>query len=68
MVEPSKEVGHDKKRSLVMPMGISLSELSCGVARNCLWLLSCIAGEQLEAPSSSSRRPPRRGNGNSAVS
>jgi hypothetical protein len=24
---PGKEVGHDKKRSLVMPMGISLSGL-----------------------------------------
>jgi hypothetical protein len=36
MVEPSKEVGHDKKRSLVMPMGVSLSELSGNVAGNCL--------------------------------
>ena len=27
MVEPSKEVGHDKERSLVMPMGISSREL-----------------------------------------
>jgi hypothetical protein len=30
---PGKEVGHDKDRSLVMPMGVSLSELSCGVGR-----------------------------------
>jgi hypothetical protein len=28
---PGKEVGHDKKRSLVVPMGVSLSELPGGV-------------------------------------
>jgi len=28
---PGKEVGHDKNRSLAMPMGISLSELPSGV-------------------------------------
>jgi hypothetical protein len=28
---PSKEVGHDTERSLVMPMGISQSELSGNV-------------------------------------
>jgi hypothetical protein len=37
MVEPSKEVGHDKKRSLVMPMGVSLSELPGSVTADCLW-------------------------------
>jgi hypothetical protein len=36
MVEPNKEVGHDKKRSLVMPMGVSLSGLSVNVTGNCL--------------------------------
>jgi hypothetical protein len=30
---PSKEVGHDKERSLVMPMGVSLSALSGGIKR-----------------------------------
>jgi hypothetical protein len=30
---PSKEVGHDKDRSLVMPMGVSLSELSGGIRK-----------------------------------
>jgi hypothetical protein len=43
---PSKEVGHDTERSLVMPMGVSLSELPGSVR--------CVAGEQLEALSSSS--------------
>ena len=37
MVEPSKEVGHDKKRSLVMPMGVSLSKLPGSVTTNWLW-------------------------------
>ena len=27
MVEPSKEVGHDQKRGLVMPMGVSSGKL-----------------------------------------
>ncbi len=27
MVEPGKEVGHDKKRGLVMPMDVSSGEL-----------------------------------------
>ena len=45
---PSKEVGHDTERSLVMPMGVSLSELFGSV--------KCGAGEHLEALSSSSRR------------
>jgi hypothetical protein len=45
---PSKEVGHDTERSLVMPMGVSRSELPGSV--------KCGAGEQLEAPSSSSIR------------
>jgi len=36
MVEPGKEVGHDKNRSLVVPMGVSLSELSGSVTGNCL--------------------------------
>jgi len=31
---PSKEVGHDTKRGLVMPMGVSLSELSGNVSRS----------------------------------
>jgi len=31
---PSKEVGHDTERSLVMPMGVSLSELSGSVTRS----------------------------------
>jgi hypothetical protein len=34
---PGKEVGHDKKRSLVMPVGVSLSELPGSIARCCLW-------------------------------
>jgi hypothetical protein len=33
---PSKEVGHEKDRSLVMPMGVSLSELSGKVTGDCL--------------------------------
>jgi hypothetical protein len=33
---PGKEVGHDKKRSLVMPMDVSLSELPGNVTGNCL--------------------------------
>jgi len=45
---PSKEVGHDTERSLVMPMGVSRSELPGSVR--------CAAGEHMEAPSSSSRR------------
>jgi len=45
---PSKEVGHDTKRSLVMPMDVSRGELSGSVRR--------VTGEQLEAPSSSSVR------------
>ena len=45
---PSKEVGHDTERSLVMPMGVSRSELSGNVR--------CVTGEQLEALSSSSGR------------
>jgi hypothetical protein len=45
---PSKEVGHDTERSLVMPMGVSRSEL--------LGSVRCVAGEQLEALSSSSIR------------
>jgi hypothetical protein len=65
---PGKEVGHDKKRSLVMPMGVSLSELPGGVRERSARYLEGTAGEQLEAPSSSSRRLLRRGNGNSAVS
>jgi hypothetical protein len=36
MVEPSKEVGHDTERGLVMPMGVSQSELSGNVTANCL--------------------------------
>jgi hypothetical protein len=31
---PSKEVGHDTERSLVMPMGVSLSELFGSVTRS----------------------------------
>jgi len=31
---PSKEVGHDTKRGLVMPMDVSLSELSGNVSRS----------------------------------
>jgi hypothetical protein len=31
---PGKEVGHDRETSLVMPMGISLSELPGSVTRN----------------------------------
>jgi len=31
---PSKEVGHDTKRGLVMPMGVSQSELSGNVTRS----------------------------------
>jgi hypothetical protein len=65
---PGKEVGHDKKRSMVVPMGVSLSELSGKVTGNCPGQLRCIAGEQLEAPSSPSRRLPRRGNDGSVVS
>jgi hypothetical protein len=34
---PGKEVGHDKKRSLVMPMGVSLSGLPGSVTVSCLW-------------------------------
>jgi len=45
---PSKEVGHDTNRGLVMPMGVSLSELPGSIR--------CVAGEQLEALSSSSVR------------
>ena len=45
---PSKEVGHDTNRGLVVPMGVSLSELSGSVR--------CVTGEQLEALSSSSVR------------
>ena len=30
---PSKEVGHDTERSLVVPMGVSSSELSGGVGK-----------------------------------
>jgi len=45
---PSKEVGHDTDRSLVMPMGVSSSELFSSI--------ECVAGEQLETPSSSSAR------------
>jgi hypothetical protein len=45
---PSKEVGHDTERSLVVPMGVSQSELPGSVR--------CVAGEQLEALSSSSMR------------
>ena len=33
---PSKEVGHETDRGLVMPMGVSLSELSDKVTRDCL--------------------------------
>jgi len=32
-----KEVGHDKKRSLVMPMGVSLWELPGSVTAGCFW-------------------------------
>jgi hypothetical protein len=45
---PSKEVGHDTERSLVVPMGVSQSELPGSIR--------CVAGEQLEALSSSSVR------------
>jgi len=45
---PSKEVGHDTNRSLVMPMDVSRWELPGSVR--------CVAGEQLEALSSSSVR------------
>jgi hypothetical protein len=45
---PSKEVGHDTNRGLVMPMGVSSSELPGSV--------KCVAGEQWEALSSSSVR------------
>ena len=31
---PSKEVGYDTERSLVMPMGVSLSELSGSITRS----------------------------------
>jgi len=31
---PSKEVGHDTKRGLVMPMDVSLSELPGNVSRS----------------------------------
>ncbi len=51
-----------------MPMGVSLSELAGSVTASGLWQLRCTAGEQLEAPSSSSRRLLKRGNGSSAVS
>ena len=53
---PGKEVGHDKNRSLVVPMGVSLSELPGGVGWRSAGQSGCVAGEQLEAPSSSSRR------------
>jgi len=33
---PSKEVGHEKDRGLVMPMGVSSSELSGKVTGDCL--------------------------------
>jgi hypothetical protein len=36
MVEPSKEVGHDKKGSLVMPMDVSSWELPGSVGRRSL--------------------------------
>jgi hypothetical protein len=49
---PSKEVGHDTERSLVMPMGVSRSELPGSVR--------CVAGEQMEASSSSSVRQGSR--------
>jgi len=42
---PGKEVGHDTERSLVVPMGVSQSELPGSIR--------CVAGEQLEALSSS---------------
>jgi hypothetical protein len=31
---PDKEVGHDTERSMVMPMGVSQSELSGSVTRS----------------------------------
>lgn len=69
MVEPGKEVGHDTETSLVMPMGVSLSELSSIVTRSRLWQVRCVAGEQLEAPSSSyKQRLPAWSNGSSVVS
>ena len=45
---PSKEVEHDTETSLVVPMGVSRSELPGNVR--------CVAGEQVEALSSSSTR------------
>jgi hypothetical protein len=57
---PSKEVGHDKKRGLVMPMGVSRSELPGSVRGRWLRKVRCVAGEQLEALSSSSVRQGSR--------
>jgi hypothetical protein len=53
---PSKEVGHDTDRSLVMPMGVSQSELPGSVRSGEFGRYRCVAGEQLEASSSSSVR------------
>jgi hypothetical protein len=51
-----KEVGHDTERSLVVPMGVSLSGLPGNVRGEVASIAGDAAGEQLEAPSSSSVR------------
>jgi len=53
---PSKEVGHDTQRGLVVPMGVSSSELSGSVGRRWLGQFVCVARGHMEAPSSSYRR------------
>jgi hypothetical protein len=67
---PSKEVGHDTERSLVMPMGISQSELPGNVkdgetskGKGRCW--RAVGSPELFVCKA---RLPRRGNGSSAGS
>jgi hypothetical protein len=66
---PSKEVGHDKERSLVMPMGISQSELSGNVRGEVASIgkLGCSRAHGSPELFVCKARLPEGGNGSSAV-
>jgi len=67
---PSKEVGHDTKRSLVMPMGVSQSELPGNVRGRVVSIgkVRCWRAHGSPELFVCKARLPIRGNGSSAGS
>jgi hypothetical protein len=67
---PSKEVRHDTERSLVMPMGVSQSELLGNVRGEAASLSEVRCWRAVGSPELfvCKARLPRRGNGSSAGS